>query len=312
MTLVVARLEGDSAHIFSDSKLTYRTGDSVPYLDGMLKTVIVKLEVCISFAGDVGYAKKAIAHLIKEKFESVIGILNYLIEVHRESNLQTEFGIVSNISKEPALFCIKDGKFGRNLTHFWLGDAFSQYQKHYLQCDEDIEVKHKMRQAMENVIHDGNVGSVGGFLVSVSTDHDNYSFTENSTGNTRPISGFSYEAYYSATISDVETIPNMEQGKWYDIKRASKGYAVSDSVSTFKSISPCHPGIAFYYRQANAGFLFCPNLQIELDNHDKFLNLIKFDEIDVNAFCTRVKETHNIRLSGVVDNGDGSATFVQT
>lgn len=308
MTLVVARLEREKAHVFSDTKLSYGNGQEIPYLNGMIKTIIVQMEVCISFAGDVEEAKKALLHIMTEKFNSVIEILDYLIKVHTDSNFNVEFGIISNIDRNPVLFCIKDGKLGTYLSNFWLGEGYDQYQKYYHQDDENVEVKHRMRMAMEKVIHDGNKKSIGGFLISVSTDHDSYSFTD--SNGTRPISGFSYDLFFSYNISNVKTIQNMKKGEWYDIKPADQNNFMADSVSTFKSISPGYPGVAFYYRQAMSGFIFCPNLQIKLNNNEDIFKLIKIENIDAKVFCTEVKDSYDIDLTGFIDNGDGSFTYV--
>lgn len=303
MTLVVARLDRNEAYVASDTMLSHLSGEELPHHSGMLKTVIVNLQCCISYAGLTHFANKAIKHLLNNHYGSVGEVLEYLTQIHLESNGCTDFGVVTNIDETPRLYSLKNFRAGRNLQNFWLGDRYNLFQQYYAEEPECDRVKSKMRHALERVSQDRSASGIGGFVISVSTDHDSYMY-EDSNG-ARKISGFSYDL--GALYQFDGPILVEAGGEAQPVEGGS-----NDQVSMFSSISPDFPGVALHYGHSGVGVLFCPHLQNQLNSSESVLDPIIYKDVDQTGFLNGLKSNHGISFRGLVSDNSGRLTYVNT
>jgi hypothetical protein len=83
MSLIVARKDGSSLAVVSDTKLTYpdetRTQKTNP-ADGIVKTIILNSNLCISFAGEIDIAEKAFRNF--GNITSMENVLDLLARYH--------------------------------------------------------------------------------------------------------------------------------------------------------------------------------------------------------------------------------------
>jgi hypothetical protein len=177
MSLIVAGFENGSLTIVADTKLTYpghmdnslkNHVNSGVTADGILKLIIVSEHICIGFAGDVEYAENAIREINPNRyFENV---LNTLVKHHQESDRKTDFILCIN-TVTPSIFVIKDGEFKLS-NHGWIGDklAFERFQKSRIADNKSIS------SAIDDVINDESIKTVGGFNVSVHISNGRFVF----------------------------------------------------------------------------------------------------------------------------------------
>jgi hypothetical protein len=214
MSLVVARQDGTQLAIVSDTKLTY------PYHEvkslktrpeeGIIKTVILSDNQCISFAGDMDSAEAAFKEIGYTGTDEQI--IEVLTRYHKQSSYKTEFLYCTG--SPLSIYKFKDNDC-RAVHSCWLGDkaAFEVFQS-FIQGtppkkDKEKHKKHipkskknpaptprieilnfnvsitasitspylsKMLAAMDHVIDSGKIDSVGGFKVQ-ALYNEKFSYT---------------------------------------------------------------------------------------------------------------------------------------
>jgi len=304
MTLIVARIDGGKVHVTGDTLLSKISGERLSYDQCVIKTVIINPQCCVCFAGNPDPASEAIAHLLEANYKSDNEILKYLAGVHEQYSQSTDFGVITNIDEVIKLHSLKSGEPKTNLPSFWLGDHFNNYQTKLASLSSDEPLKQKMKSAMESIIQDGNLASIGGFQVSLSSDNNSFQY-EDEQGK-RTISCLSYDFGIQHVLGP-QTLEFKDVGEFKSISGVS-----DDNVSIFSSITPEYPGAAIHYKHANVGYLFCPHLRIAQNEPESVLESILFDDVSPNEFINQILEEHAIQLKGFVASDDGRITFIET
>ncbi|MFT6909835.1 MAG: hypothetical protein ACJAS1_006562 [Oleiphilaceae bacterium] len=304
MTLIVARSEDGETFITSDTLLSKINGEKLSYDECVVKIAIINFECCICFAGNFEPANIAITHLIKAEYQTVNEILQYLYSVHQEYNQSVDFGVITNIGGKTSLYSLKDGVPESNVINLWLGDHFNTFQHKMSEFQNEATLKEKMSSAINALIQDGNIVSVGGFQISVSTDNDNFQYEDNN--GKRPITGFSYSFGIQHSIGP-QVLEFEAAGDLQSISGIS-----NDNVSVFSSISPYFPGVAIHYMHANRGYFFCPHLRVKRNETDKTLQAFVFENVTPQVFITKILEEYNVKVKGFVADDSGRITYVAT
>lgn len=208
MSLIVARKDGRKIGIVSDTKLTYPNHETknlkTSPIDGVVKTVILNENLCVSFAGEIEPAELALKEInISTDTNSILHLLE---KFHHFSKGETEF--IFCIGKpDLTIYEIKNG-IVQETNQSWIGDkaVFENFQKSILahptkeQRQEKVEtplqnsktnqptititemnltfevsqnssILSKLSSAMDNVIDNDSISSVGGFKVNVIYDN---------------------------------------------------------------------------------------------------------------------------------------------
>jgi hypothetical protein len=302
MSLIVARQDGNQILIVSDTKLTYpdheikdqKTNPS----EGIIKTIILSDNQCISFAGEVVYAEQALKEIgYENESDQIIRILTYY---HKLSNYNTEF--LYCMGYPPLLFQIKENQYS-SVTNSYLGDktAFEVFQRFMhdaipqesspntsvpnletstsqvnegarlffenfnLSITTSTATKNitKMSSAMDYVIEKGNVDSVGGFRAEVLFDKK-----------------FSFSFYNKIYRSHF-----TKQG--FGLHALGHGDAQEGAYSIiFYNGASDHKSVAIHIKQAEIGILY--------HRYEAGLlrpQLFKYDEVD---FCDFVLGKYKI------------------
>lgn len=134
MSLIVARKDGNKLCVVSDTKLTYPNHETkrlkTSPIDGIVKTIILHDNLCVSFAGEIEQAELAFKAIKNSTDINVI--LQTLEKFHKLSFEKTEF--LFCIGKpQLIIYEIKNGT--ANETNIaWIGDkkAFDIFQKNIL------------------------------------------------------------------------------------------------------------------------------------------------------------------------------------
>lgn len=187
MSLLVARREGNSIYIVSDTKLTYPANHPIKMIsnprDGVIKITILNPNICVGFAGNVEDAELAIAHC-RNFSEDASKILSYLLEVNRSTNKQTEFIMLYN-SWPRQLFVIKDAKLDIVESTCWIGslDGFNLFQEEFYKVktakkgvtEDSLSLA---EDAFTKVCESSTVPEVNGFRITVQNKSGRLSYSQ--------------------------------------------------------------------------------------------------------------------------------------
>ncbi len=262
MSLVRASKSDSSLIIVSDTKLTYCTDSTNQFkenhpITGAIKSIIISPKLCICFAGEVLYAEKLLTET--KEIDSVDSIINKAIDVHKlsyDNGCQTDF-IIAHCNETIELVEIKDRK-AQNVETSWIGDydAFRKYQEVYHSNNQDIidhpgvglslrklpdnyneqqrEEYTKMFNAMKAVIDDNSVNSVGGFVVPIVFEDNN----------------FKYNLYYDIYRRELD---NSELDGPISFGSTELGSHSVNFYSSKKNV------VAVHWKFGNLGIVYSPN-----------------------------------------------------
>lgn len=316
MSLIVVRKAENQLCIVSDTKLSYPDAEIKGLKnqpgEGVVKSVIVNANICISFAGEMHYAAQAITEINSD--HSIDQIIECLTRYHIASAHKTEF-ILCYGNPNLTIYKFKNNEYGP-VASAWIGDqrAFNQFQEN---MNGDAKTKQekekrptkkqdstfpatnkpvfsveamnlsmeasipkyfsKMSAAMDQVIEDGNIDSVGGFKVNVI---------------------YKEKFYYNIYTK-------MYRGQFAIVGQGSHtiGHGGADEGGyslNFFGASNDYKSLAIHLRQAKLGIVY--NRE---NNGLLFPRLYKMDEVD---FIDLVKEQYQLRA--VFSTQDRAIKFI--
>ena len=285
MSLIRAARIEDNVIIVSDTKLTSSTNSIDSFRDnqlhsGTIKVNVLRDDLCVCFAGST-FRLDSIYNQIVDDYclENVHALL---LDFNKQSLMnenETEFIVVS-ISNKPRIVCIKNGELNE-MEQAWIGDskAFSMYQKAFhenltnrytdetvfnlvqIPFEGNVEIGNlysKMINAMNYVIEDETIDTVGGFTIPVIWEKEKFSIP-------------SYIRTYRKSIGPDE----LGNGDWIPV---SFGGA-KDGSYTVNFFSSENLSIGVHIYQGNYGIIF---------NKDKTEYKIEvfsdFDEMEFNDY----------------------------
>ena len=193
MSLIIARKYGADLIIVSDTKLTDKTGEFIRQQAnpkaGILKTIFINDQICISFAGKWIYADEAIKQInYNDSIDKILEILLFCNQI--TSDKATEF-IVCYGTKDPLIYEIKAGVCNC-VDYAWIGDidGFNKFQSYVLgdikildsisgsflniEGQYPQEIFSKISEGMDYVIQDETIKTVGGFKTIVFFTNRNF------------------------------------------------------------------------------------------------------------------------------------------
>lgn len=293
MTLVVSKIYDGLVSVVADTQLTL-PNEILPtrrnFVDNnIIKSIIIRRHICVSFSGNISFAKDAISQIYKT--DSIEKIRELLFNSHNCSNNQVDY-ILAISDGDPQIFLYKDKKEAQYDTA-WIGSnaAYSLYQEKYHSnttvndplTGTHIDVMHlpdrllednyaefsRIYSSFSSIIEANRCDDIGGFITHVFGDGDGFKY-------------MSYAKSFRRPLSNDESVP----GEWSTVKwlGAEDGsYSVNLAGSEGNVV-------AIHVRQGKFGVIFLtdeggmlsPNLERDVD------------EIDFND---RIKARYDIQLS---------------
>lgn len=255
LSLIIAKKVNNNIYILGDTRLT-KYDKKEPVTKGVIKSLIVNSQLCVSFAGRIDYAISAVKELLSiKKYEE-----EYLIELflkhHNCSNRETDF-IVALGRPHIKIITIKDGNktYGNNA---WIGDydAFNKFQGYFtrqlnltplpqnvmnIQVNEmshydESEMYSKMFNSLNEVNNDVAIQYVGDFIAPIIYDQEGFHFADYTNIITHPLD------FSLIPLGSAIPFGNVEQG----------GYSISFTKSLHNDI----PIVVIYILQAKLGIIF--------------------------------------------------------
>lgn len=140
---------------------------------GMLKSVIICPEFCISFAGNnIALASKLFRSLYECGTFHRRDVINLAFDIHKSAGtlFDIEFIIASCEDGNANIDCIKDGCVYESVSSAWIGSykAFNEFQKYRLEKD-DSNSSNWTDNSFRRVVEGCGDESVGGFCFKVSS-----------------------------------------------------------------------------------------------------------------------------------------------
>jgi hypothetical protein len=279
LSLIICRREKDSLLVVSDTKLTY-PADQFPDKqsghpsDGVIKTVIVNPNLCVSFAGDIEPAEEAIKQI--QPNDDLSRVLKVLRD--KSHGNRTDF-IVCTSSPDIKIFEIKD-TICKEIQNSWIGstNAFNRFQGYFNNQIQDkksgpssfIKIEPtignsnlgKVSGAFDKVIDDSSVPEVDGFKVTVIIENGIFKY-------------WGYIHNYMGLI-ELKIDPRM-LGQKIPIGHGSAGDG-SYMVNFFRSNSN-HNNVAIHILQGGLGIVYS-----RIDNGLLRPKIFQMDEVDFIDF----------------------------
>jgi hypothetical protein len=275
MSLVVAKQIGNNILVVSDTKLSEKNLDKKYFVqnenprNGVLKAVIINEKVCICFAGGNEYARDAFLKI--HSGQTISQILDVLLNSHLSSKGGVDFILCANV-ESPCIYEVKDNSI-KPTNSSWIGDydAYKKFTSGLYKDQEKIisgdtlkgELFDRMIPAMDKVINDSSIHTVGGYRVSLSIKQNI----------------FQYDFYMTTHFAPKTVV--VKAGEFYPLGHDNAD--VGGYTLTFIGASIDHQHVAFHIRQGKIGVLYSRNNGLmeprilsdmdEVDFHDHIIPL---------------------------------------
>lgn len=253
MSLVVAEATANGPVIVSDTRVLYRSRPSA-YKTGTLKTVVLRRDVAVSFAGDVETGLGTIREIGTDvrQGKTPEAVISRLQDQTESEHEVVEF-IVAVDGTDWQLTRIRNGQVESGLKSTWIGDhdAFERFQRLRIAPDpfEDViketvgpgaVVHMRLAKAMEALINDPSIETVDHFCVRVARQHDG---------------GLQYMASIFIYVGrDIELQPGDDLINRMAQSVAEGGY----SASIVEPAEPGTPALGLSFPRARLGMIFLP------------------------------------------------------
>ncbi|MEK7761439.1 MAG: hypothetical protein AAB433_07655 [Nitrospirota bacterium] len=254
MSLVVAQATDDGPRIISDTRVVFPDGPRSSFTTDTLKAVVVARDFTICFAGDVLAGLEGVREFAREieMGQPVENLLPRLHELTLNRRRPVEF-IVAQRSCQPQLTRISDGGIEHNLQTVWIGDqnGFERFQAERNKTLDSVgsllenhltpsgRVMNSLQRAMQAVIDDPTIESVGNFCIAVTCKSSGFQY----------LSSLFVHVGRDFHIEAGENIfPMMVQPV------AEGGY----SVSVVPPVEPGTPALGLNFPTARLGMVYLP------------------------------------------------------
>lgn len=260
MSLIVARKHKNQIYIVGDTRVSVDdkilSTERFPPQYGIIKSIILNKNFCISFAGTIDYADEAIRVFQQRNISSFDDTIKYFLDYHIYRNEEVEF-ILSFGVPDNEIVQIKDRKSNK-VTNAWIGDhsAYEKFQQYKLEKTEqgnfdsqrmtmqviempvinDEEIFTDMLIALKRVNEDVSIKTVGDFTTTVIYDKKGFRFSHHLDTVSHPLS---FETF---RVGQAVPFGTREQG----------GYAVSFTNAESEGLQVA----IVYINQANLGIIY--------------------------------------------------------
>lgn len=303
MSLIVARKQNNKLIILGDTKLTYRYEEKNNPRDGTIKTIVLSPNIVVCYAGNVHFAESALKE-ISDNLDAAL-IESILLKYHLNSEDETDF-ILAVSSTTPTLIEIKNGQSKKTDTS-WIGshEGFNQFQASFLSdandqaagfCETTIKIVQmpdsedetfrslysKMFDAMIDVIEGHEVKEVGGFIIPLIFENDE----------------FQYKIYLKLFRKPIDIEKEVPDGHWATVNFSSVEYGAY--IVNFSGGNAYH--LAIHFPHGDIGVIY---------SREDFglLNPTIYPDMDEIDFAEFLKKTSNISLGFTVKHGVENYAF---
>lgn len=297
MSIIIAKIEGNSCSFKSDTKVSILNGDKSVTGDdkirlnpneGVLKIHIIHPAICVAFAGNIDVCVRIIHNLCRYFPLELNEILNFLKESLFKENDDSEFILSSYYYEKLELYKISKQKIEKG-NSFWIGvkEAFEEFQTYY--NDEEIKNNtNRFSESFKHLINNSKISTIGDFIISSYFRFDHKCFVYEESLFSQSGYGIIHAKENTATI--------LSEGT------TSEG---SFTVTNLVSDKIMRPAICLYFDKGQLAYLYFP-----ISNLVKKANPIIIKDISLEDLKSKVLKEDGINLIGISLNL-GSIRFVR-
>jgi hypothetical protein len=255
LSLIVAEATDDGPRIVSDTRVVFPWGKRPSFKTGTLKAVVITRKLTVCFAGDVltGLAIVREVNFQLNQGRTIEDLLSDLQQQSADSYKPVDF-IVAVAGVQSQLTRISQGRIERGMQSAWIGDrdGFDRFQAERLKpqtatqamleqgVSQSVKTMIRLRRAMEAVIDDPRVSSVGDFCVAVAHQPDGFQ-------------------HLGAVFVHLGRDIQLKSGEDLIAAIASRPVAEgSYAVSVVEPAEPGTPALGLSFPQPRLGFLYLP------------------------------------------------------
>lgn len=309
MTFIISKIVDGKIINYSDSMiseldiLTRKYQPNENSFSSILKTIIISMDVCISYAGNVWYADKCLKEILNlSQRGNFLELVNILKRYSVESNETTIFGIAIINKDEEILQAKISGNNFQDCTNslMWLGDsrAYDIFNKEYKKILLSKPETESLQLAFESVINNKQIDGVGHFDILTSSTDRKMKFTSTSgevSNITRKV--FEYAIKIISKLTTPITISIKEKNRYEDIP-VNMNAGEIQGISYFTSFSSDKFGVAIYNLQEKKGLLLCPQLKLE----SELYTIVSGNTISstYQNFIDEIYKKHKLPMRGFV------------
>lgn len=179
MTLVAARVFGNTVHILADSRVTFAEERYRPAPASVLKTVVLNPDICVAFAGDVDRAQMAIASA--NAAADIQSLIDHFLHAHRDGGLNNPDFLLAVLRPAPQLIRIWNDTVEHELVTAWLGNpqAFNDLQTRIGARAESSAVA-RLQLAFHELLHADDFDDIGDFMIHCYSGPDGFVYAPSS------------------------------------------------------------------------------------------------------------------------------------
>lgn len=291
MSIIIAKIEGNSCLFRLDTKVSILNGDEsvtgdnklrLPPEEGVLKIHILHQNICVAFAGTVKICCEIINRLCNKPANDKKDIFEFIQAELIQSSDDSEF-IVAFLNKNriPRLFRV-DKDVIEEGNSFWIGnkDAFAEFQSYFINSDSKKSIIDRTIYSFREMIRNSKIDTIGDFVIEAYFNQPSDSFVYEEA--LESISGYGIieaKANVKTTLSE----GTVNEG----------AFIVSNLVSNRTN----KPAICLFFEKGNLAFLYLPLSKTNIN-----ANPIVIENKSINELKMFVLEKFGIELFGLSMN----------
>jgi hypothetical protein len=254
MSLVVAQATEEGPRIVSDTRVTFVDARRSSFKAGTLKAIVAAIDITICFSGDLHAGLDGVRRFARRlrTGETLDDLLPHLAMLTSEGERSVEF-IIANAEAGSMLTRVRCGKIEENLQSAWIGDhdGFERFQeKRHRPVDSfrlemmnglppGAQAMLALSDAMDAVIADPTIPSVGDFCVRVAAKQGEFNYLE-------------------STFVHVGRNITIRAGDNLVAKMAQPVEEGGYAVSVVQPAKPGTPALALNFPRAQMGMIYLP------------------------------------------------------
>lgn len=285
MTLVVCKNINGNIRFESDTRIWNELAQKKEQpLAGKLKTIILRRDLCIAYAGNAELAQRAIMEI--GSWAGTAPLSTVIETLCDSSKSGVDYIVGSLISPAPRITRVNSGGAEDVESTAWIGDhmAFERFQEYWITHRSDAITPKQQSRLMEHAF-DSVIGAdlptVGDFKIRADSKRGY----------------FRYLGYWSIAFPRQLVLPPETVFELGDAARG--GY----SLSCLHSEIPDRPAVALYFQPGKFGVLLLPTEPFDF---------VPLHDLDDLQFVDVIASKYGIRLGGLIVRPGGQMLCVGT
>lgn len=290
MSIIIAKIEGNTCLFKSDTKVSILNGDNSVTGDnklrlnpneGVLKVHIIHPAICVAFAGNIDICTNIIYRLCRKLPVELEQILTFLQQSLLQENDDSEFILGSYYFEKLELYKIESNKIEKG-NSFWIGNksAFSEFQSYYNSDNREKLADNRFQASFDDLIRYSETPTIGDFIIGSYFKSSHKCFVYEDT--------FISHSGYGVIRAEANTPTVLSEGT------VSEG---SFTVTNLVSDGIMRPAVCLYFNKGQVAYLYLP-----ISNMFESASAIIIENITLENLKAKILKEYGINLIGMTLN----------